>query len=193
MLATVPALQSRGVGFALKLAQRAAALDAGLDDVRWTFDPLQARNAWFNLMKLGAAGTAFLPAFYGQMTDLLNAGDRSDRFEVRWLLRSARAAAAAAGSPAPEPVGGVPLLEAAGDPANPDPIETGLTPAPGSTVSIPADFLRLRERDPALGARWRDATARAFTSCFAVGLVAAAVSRTGVYRFEMVKEPDDHD
>jgi predicted GNAT superfamily acetyltransferase len=192
MLATVPALQSRGVGFALKLAQRAAALDAGLDQIRWTYDPLMARNAWFNLMKLGAAGTAFLPEFYGAMTDQLNAGDRSDRFEARWFLRSDRVVAAAAGSPAPEPIGGVPLLEAAGDPANPDPVETGLSPAPGSTVSIPVDFLRLRRADPALGARWRDATARAFRSCFDVGLVAAAVSRSGVYRFDMVKEPDDH-
>jgi hypothetical protein len=119
MLATLPDLQSRGVGFALKLAQRAAALDAGFDEVRWTYDPLLARNAWFNLMKLGASATAFLPEFYGRMTDLLNAGDRSDRFEVRWLLRSARAEDAAAGSPAPEPAGGVPLLEAAGDPARP--------------------------------------------------------------------------
>ena len=119
-------------------------------------------------------------------------GDRSDRFEVRWFLRSPRASAAAAGSPAPEPVGGIPLLEAAGDPATPDPIETGLTPAPGATVSIPSDFLRLRRSDPALGARWRDATARAFRSCFDAGLAAVAVSRAGVYRFDTVKESDDH-
>jgi predicted GNAT superfamily acetyltransferase len=127
------------------------------------------------------------------MTDLLNAGDRSDRFEVHWSLRSTRARTAAAGLPAPEPVGGVPLLEAAGDPATPDPIETGLTPAPGTTVSIPSDFLRLRRADPALGARWRDATARAFRACFDAGLAATSVSRAGVYRFDMVKEPDDHD
>src|SRR6478735_8510006 len=98
MLATVPEWQSRGVGFALKLAQRGAALDVGLDDVRWTYDPLLARNAWFNLTKLGATATAFLPEFYGEMTDLLNAGDRSDRFEVRWPLRSRRSIAAAAGA-----------------------------------------------------------------------------------------------
>ena len=79
MLATLPERQSGGVGYALKLAQRAAALEAGLDEIRWTYDPLLARNAWFNLMKLGAAGKAFLPDFYGEMTDLLNAGDRSGR------------------------------------------------------------------------------------------------------------------
>jgi predicted GNAT superfamily acetyltransferase len=192
MLATVPALQSRGVGFALKLAQRAAALDAGFDEIRWTYDPLLARNAWFNLMKLGASATAFHPAFYGEMTDLLNAGDRSDRFEVRWRLRSPRVAAAAAGTLPPEPVGGTPLLEAAGDPGNPDPVETGLSPVAGATVAIPGDFLRLRRGDPALGQRWRDAAAQAFRACFGAGLTAVAVSRSGTYRFDMVKEPDDH-
>src|SRR5262249_6048049 len=120
MLATVPEWQSRGVGFALKLAQRAAALDAGFGEVRWTYDPLPARNAWFNLMKLGSEATAFLPEFYGDMTDLLNVGDRSDRFEVRWSLRSNRSAAAASGVPPPEVGGGPALLEAAGDPGAPE-------------------------------------------------------------------------
>src|SRR5205807_1580797 len=45
MLAVVPDRRHRGVGRALKLAQRAAALDAGVHVVRWTFDPMQARNA----------------------------------------------------------------------------------------------------------------------------------------------------
>ena len=186
MLATLPQRQSGGVGYALKLAQRAAALEAGLDEIRWTYDPLLARNAWFNLMKLGAAGNAFLPDFYGEMIDLLNAGDRSDRFEVRWYLRSARAVVAAAGSPVPEPEpgGGVPILEAAGDPAAPVPVETGRPPEPGATAAIPSDYLALRRADPALGMRWREAAGRAFAACFDAGLVPVAVSRSGVYRFE---------
>jgi predicted GNAT superfamily acetyltransferase len=184
MLATLPERQSGGVGYALKLAQRAAALEAGLEEIRWTYDPLLARNAWFNLMKLGAAGSAFLPEFYGEMTDLLNAGDRSDRFEVRWYLRSARAVEAAAGSPAPEPAAGAAILEAAGHPAAPVPVETGRPPGPGATVAIPSDYSALRRVDPALGARWREAAAGAFQACFDAGLVPVAVSRSGVYRFE---------
>src|SRR6478672_11648756 len=54
MLAVVPRLQVHGVGFALKLAQRAVCLDHGITEVRWTYDPLVARNARFNLVKLGA-------------------------------------------------------------------------------------------------------------------------------------------
>jgi predicted GNAT superfamily acetyltransferase len=192
MLATVPEWQSRGVGFALKLAQRAAALDIGLDDVRWTYDPLLARNAWFNLVKLGATATAFLPEFYGEMTDLLNAGDRSDRFEVRWPLRSARVLSAAAGAAAPEPRTGPAILETAGDPDAPVPVRTSARPEAGATVAIPSDYPRLRRSDPGLGARWRDAAAAAFRECFDAGLRAVAMSKAGVYTFDMVKEPDDH-
>ncbi len=192
MLATVPEWQSRGVGFALKLAQRAAAFDAGFDEVRWTYDPLLARNAWFNLTKLGATATDFLPEFYGEMTDLLNAGDRSDRFEVRWSLRSRRSVAAAAGTPPSEPGGGPAVLEASGAPDAPEPVARSARPEPGATVAIPADYLRLRRSDPGLAARWRDAAATAFRACFDAGLQAVAMSKAGVYTFDMVKEPDDH-
>src|SRR6478672_9257564 len=193
MLATVPEWQSRGIGFALKLAQRAAALDAGFDEVRWTYDPLLARNGWFNLMKLGATATAFLPEFYGEMTDLLNAGDRSDRFEVRWSLRSARSVAAASGTPTAHVGGGPAILGASGGAEAPEPVETSATPEPGATVAIPPDYLGLRRADPGLGARWRDAAAAAFRACFAAGLHAVAMSKAGVYTFDMVKEPDDHE
>jgi predicted GNAT superfamily acetyltransferase len=88
MLAVSTARRSGGVGFALKLAQRAAALDAGVTVVRWTFDPLVARNAYLNLSKLGAVADRFGRNYYGDMPDLLNEGDRSDRLEARWdLLR----------------------------------------------------------------------------------------------------------
>jgi predicted GNAT superfamily acetyltransferase len=86
MLATVPDARHRGVGFALKLAQRAEALERGITSMRWTFDPMIARNAWFNLGKLGAVADRFYPDFYGEMTDAINAGERSDRLVIRWDL-----------------------------------------------------------------------------------------------------------
>jgi predicted GNAT superfamily acetyltransferase len=86
MLAVRPGLRHGGVGFALKLAQRAQALEQGIRLVRWTFDPLVARNAYFNIAKLGAICDRFERNFYGQMDDLLNLGERSDRFVVRWDL-----------------------------------------------------------------------------------------------------------
>lgn len=86
MLATVPDARRRGVGYALKLAQRALALEQGVATMRWTFDPMIARNAWLNLGKLGAVADRFYPDFYGAMTDAINAGERSDRLVVRWDL-----------------------------------------------------------------------------------------------------------
>jgi predicted GNAT superfamily acetyltransferase len=86
MLAALPDRRHRGVGYALKLAQRAACLDQGIGLVRWTFDPMISRNAWFNLGKLGATADRFRRNFYGEMADSLNAGERSDRLVVRWAL-----------------------------------------------------------------------------------------------------------
>ncbi len=86
MVAAIPDRRHVGVGYALKLAQRAAALDRGIELMRWTFDPMVARNAWFNLGKLGVVADRFFPDFYGEMTDLINAGDRSDRLVARWVL-----------------------------------------------------------------------------------------------------------
>lgn len=87
MLAALPERRHAGVGYALKLAQRAQALDQGIAVVRWTFDPMVARNAWFNLGKLGAVADRFERAFYGDMDDDINAGDRTDRLVIRWDLK----------------------------------------------------------------------------------------------------------
>lgn len=86
MLAVRPGLRHGGVGYALKLAQRAQALEQGITVVRWTFDPLIARNAYFNIGKLGAVCDRFERDFYGEMTDVLNAGERTDRLIARWDL-----------------------------------------------------------------------------------------------------------
>ncbi|MGH3276941.1 MAG: GNAT family N-acetyltransferase, partial [Streptosporangiaceae bacterium] len=89
-----PAARGRHVGFALKLHQRAWALARGIDRITWTFDPLVARNAYFNLTKLGARATRYLPDFYGDMADGINAGQGSDRLLADWELASAVVAAA---------------------------------------------------------------------------------------------------
>jgi predicted GNAT superfamily acetyltransferase len=86
MLAALPDRRHRGVGSAMKLAQRAQCLDQDVHLVRWTFDPMVARNAWLNLGKLGAVADRFRRDLYGPMSDALNAGDRSDRLVVRWDL-----------------------------------------------------------------------------------------------------------
>lgn len=187
MLAVVPEWQSRGAGLALKLAQRAACLDLEIDDVRWTFDPLLARNAWFNLAKLGAVGTRFLPDFYGEMRDEINRGERTDRVELFWSVASERVTRAI-GSSAPasdiDVAGAVALLGAMGPPDAPRPAPTGAKPGERALVAIPRDHLDLRRRDPGLGRAWREAAAVALRACFDGGLVATAFTRGSAYLFE---------
>ena len=75
-----------GVGFALKLAQRAQALDHGITEMRWTYDPMLMSNARFNLGRLGARVVDFLSHCYGDRVDAFNTGERTDRVEVSWRL-----------------------------------------------------------------------------------------------------------
>ncbi len=183
ILGVSPAWQSRGVGYALKLAQRAACLDVGVVEVRWTYDPLLARNARFNLVKLGAVADGFLQEFYGRMEDLINRGDRSDRFEVRWLLNSPRVERALRRElPAPDAAGA--LLERDASSGLPSPRETGQAARPGAVVAIPPDYQSIRESDPALAMGWRVASGRAFESCFRAGLVATWLREDAAYVFE---------
>jgi predicted GNAT superfamily acetyltransferase len=188
MLASVPGRQDRGIGYALKLAQRAHCLDLGIDEVRWTFDPLVARNARFNLAKLGAEAFRFLPDFYGAMSDRLNQGDRSDRFEVRWQLSSDRVARALRGGVVAPPFGR-PVLVARGDPASPEPEASPTEPGPGATVAVPPDLHALKALQPELAQLWRDAAAEAVERCFDRGLVATWFDPVAGYVFEFGESP----
>ncbi|GAC1323598.1 MAG: GNAT family N-acetyltransferase [Chloroflexota bacterium] len=83
-----PAHQSLGVGRALKREQRARARAAGLDAVVWAFDPLQAPNAAFNLVTLGAIARTYEVDLYGSRSDSLNAGLQTDRLMAEWQTAS---------------------------------------------------------------------------------------------------------
>jgi len=60
-LGVLPAHENRGLGRALKLEQRKAALRAGIDSIEWTYDPLRAKNAFFNIERLGAVARRYSP------------------------------------------------------------------------------------------------------------------------------------
>ena len=170
MLAALPDRRHRGVGYALKLGQRAQALDQGIHVARWTFDPLVARNAWFNLGKLGAVADDFGRDFYGVMSDEINRGDRTDRLVVRWDLDP---------DPAPGvwPEGLPTVLAADGRPDGPLPVPRSAPVAAGGVVEVPREHQELRRQDPALASRWRDATAEALEACFGEGLIAGAFDK----------------
>ncbi|MEU2204665.1 GNAT family N-acetyltransferase [Microbacterium oleivorans] len=84
----LPDAQARGIGRALKAHQREWAFAREIGTITWTFDPLIARNAHFNLAVLGARVTDYLVDHYGDMGDAINSGDESDRLHVAWHLAS---------------------------------------------------------------------------------------------------------
>jgi predicted GNAT superfamily acetyltransferase len=195
MLAVVPEWRSRGAGLALKLAQRAWALDRGLTEIRWTFDPMLLGNARFNLLRLGAIATRYLPDFYGEMGDDLNRGERTDRFEVSWMTGSARVASAIAqvgGDRGTAPADAVELLSARTDASGAalEPAPTGLEPGERALVAVPPDHLSKRREDPPLARRWREAAGDAFRMCFDAGMIVTGVTEDGRYVFERM-EPSE--
>jgi len=86
--------RDKGVGRMLKLFQRDEALSRGIRLVQWTFDPLELRNAHFNLNRLGAICREYLPNLYGVTTSPLHRGLATDRLLVEWRIDSARVVAA---------------------------------------------------------------------------------------------------
>ena len=80
--------RSQGLGRLLKRHQREWAFARDVGTITWTFDPLIARNAHFNLEVLGARVTDYLVDHYGDMGDAINSGDESDRLHVAWHLAS---------------------------------------------------------------------------------------------------------
>jgi len=97
MAAVHPDFQGRGIGFRLKQAQRAWALNQGYRWMAWTFDPMQAGNANFNFNRLGVTARRYSADHYGEMQDGLNAGLASDRLEAQWQLDAPKVIAMAAG------------------------------------------------------------------------------------------------
>ncbi|MDY0908306.1 GNAT family N-acetyltransferase [Microbacterium sp. CFBP9034] len=82
----LPDQQSQGLGRVLKQHQREWALAREVGNITWTFDPLVARNAHFNLRVLGTRVTEYLVNHYGPMDDGVNRGDDTDRIMVSWAL-----------------------------------------------------------------------------------------------------------
>jgi predicted GNAT superfamily acetyltransferase len=173
----LPERRGTGVGYALKLAQREICLRRGIEEVHWTFDPLVLRNTSFNVRRLGARAVRFIPEFYGEMSDSVNSNDLSDRLEAVWRLTDPLPPA----DPAPDS-GGIPQVSAR--PAallcsggRPD--ETGLPPAAGDHIAIPAHFMRMRREEPERARAWRLAVRRVLSAAYADGLRIGQVDENG--------------
>lgn len=176
--------RNTGAGFAVKIHQRAWAIERGIDEIAWTFDPLQRRNVYFNVTKLGARVAKYYPDFYGEMRDSINVGDRSDRLLAKWEINSPRVVTALDG----KHFEAVEIDNSGQDERIMLGIEPGGRPRViselGTHVFVPSEFSALRAADPQTGLAWRLAIRDAFTRQHAMGRELAVVTPTGWYVFQ---------
>jgi len=192
MTAVLPGWQDKGVGYLLKTAQRDHVLRQGIDLITWTFDPLESRNAYFNLNKLGGVVAHYFPSFFGELRDTRNKGVPTDRFLLQWHLRSPRVEACLAGGEGPA----VPLAQletinrtqklSSGLRA-PGGFQLGLS-APYLLFEIPADFQVLRKADLELARQWRMESRPALSSYIEEGYVVTSLFRQGDRSFLVLEK-----
>jgi predicted GNAT superfamily acetyltransferase len=90
MLGVLPEYRNAGIGRSLKLRQRDDALARGLDLIEWTFDPLELKNAYFNIERLGAIVRRYERNQYGLSSSRLHGGLPTDRCVAEWWIRKPR-------------------------------------------------------------------------------------------------------
>lgn len=171
-----------GIGRALKWYQRAWCLGRGIDEVRWTFDPLVRRNAVLNLVLLGARAAAYEQDVYGTMIDARNAGFPTDRLVVSWELSSPRVRTAATGRGAAPDIQA--LRRAGAEPrlvADDDRPREHTTDAPRQLVQVPEDIEAIRARDRGLAAAWSEAVRSTLGEAMGAGARVTGITRDGWY------------
>lgn len=177
------AARGRSVGNALKLHQRAWAMERGFTEIAWTFDPLVGRNAHFNLVKLAAEPVEYLTNFYGGMHDSINGEDDTDRLLVRWVLDAEPVIEASAGrvvhgDAAAERAAGA--VEALGVSTEGAPV-SGRSGSGTTLVAVPLDIESMRATDPALASEWRMALRIVLSGLMASGAKVTGYDRAGWY------------
>jgi len=105
MLAVSAEYRNAGIGRALKMAQRDDALARGIELIEWTFDPLEIKNSYLNIERLGAISRRYAPDIYGTTSSELQGSLPTDRLYAEWWLRSKRVQGVISGA-------GVPRLRA---------------------------------------------------------------------------------
>lgn len=161
MMAVAADYQNRGVGARLKWSQRQRALNEGRKFIRWTWDPMQARNAHFNLNRLGVTVSSYATNFYG--TDYPTTpgvpggelpGIDSDRLFASWRLQSRRVMNLSNGSGA----------------------QSGIKA--DATIAIPNEWTKLVKEDPLTARQEQLRVREEFQEAFADGLICAGFERS---------------
>ena len=162
MLGVLPEYRDAGVGRMLKLKQREDALARAIELVEWTFDPLEIKNAYFNMERLGTIVRRYVRNQYGTTTSPLHGGLPTDRCVAEWWIASPRVKAIVNGG---EP------------PVRPDIVER---------ISVPADIAALKHQEPKRARQIQQELSNRFESNFGRGLAVVGVERSpeaGTYLF----------
>jgi predicted GNAT superfamily acetyltransferase len=154
MLGVLPGYRDSGVGRTLKLAQRDDALSRGIDLIEWTFDPLELKNAYFNIERLGAVVRRYVLNQYGTTTSHLHGGLPTDRCVAEWWIGSPRAKAILAGEMFPR-----------------NPAE--------ARIVIPAEIAEVRRNDPSRARAIQSQASEEFTKAFDRGLAVIGFEKSG--------------
>ncbi|WP_339232238.1 GNAT family N-acetyltransferase [Geobacillus sp. FSL W8-0032] len=180
MMGIAESFRDQGIGYRLKMKQAEEARRRGYQRIRWTYDPLQSRNGYLNVAKLGAAAVGYVENCYGEMNDALNGQLPSDRFIVEWRLderpTGERSLATADVLKARRLV----VLDAdqrADGLLRPVLKDVDEKAAPLLLAAIPLDFPQLKERDLALALEWRLTTRALFQRLLMEGWIAASAWR----------------
>jgi predicted GNAT superfamily acetyltransferase len=154
MLGVRKEFRDLGIGRRLKLAQRDDALARGIDLIEWTFDPLELRNAYFNIERLGAVVNRYVLNQYGFSTSHLHGGLPTDRCVAEWHVDSDRVRSILDGS-------------------------RKARPAIQATVEVPAAIERLRSEDAAAARAIQQRIGDQLQEHFAAGLTVVGLDRSG--------------
>jgi len=162
MLGVLPAWRDTGIGRRLKLRQREEALQRGIELIEWTFDPLELKNAFFNLERLGAVVRQYAENQYGVTASPLHGGLPTDRCIAEWWIDSPRVRAVLAGEAVARQV--------------------------EERIVYPSDMGRIRSEDPGLARELQRINGQRFQRAFERGLAVTGFERSeteGTYLLEL--------
>jgi predicted GNAT superfamily acetyltransferase len=154
MLGVTSDYRDSGIGRLLKLRQREDALARPIDLIEWTFDPLEIKNAYFNMERLGAIVRRYVRNQYGTTTSHLHGSLPTDRCVAEWWIASPRVEAILSGHP----------------PASPPEIL--------ERISVPADIAIIRREDAKRARQIQQAIGDRFEACFDLDLAVVGVERS---------------
>jgi predicted GNAT superfamily acetyltransferase len=152
MLGVLAEYRNTGVGRTLKLVQRDDALRRGIDLIEWTFDPLELKNAFFNMERLGAIVRRYVPNQYGTTSSPLHGGLPTDRCIAEWWISSPRVKTILAGQPFESP-----------------PLET--------QIEVPSNIATLRASDPLSAREIQRKVSEQFRDAFDRGLAVTGFAK----------------